>query len=209
MNRRKFGAMALAALGLGVIMFGACHAAEPDARLHLSIIGDRGDAQFHRLIAWYHSGALANRVRYHEITTNTAVYRERYAPNIKGLPTVRVQQPDGVVIYEKSGNDLPASAGALSGEISASILTSQLAPWRQRSGPLRDKLRKCCPLRRQQAEPVEEEEEPVEETVLLPVAPPPPQYPWLPAFVIVCAGLAGLVGGGVWQAVETYQKSQA
>jgi len=209
-REKKWGVMALAALGLGIIMFGACHAAGADARLHLSIVGDQGDAQFHRLVAWYRNGAFAGKVRYHEIATNTAIYHERYAPNIKSLPTVRVQQPDGVVIYEKSGDDLPHLTGALSDDIRASILTSRFTPWRQRSGPLKDKLQKCCPLRRQQAEPEGEgeEEEAEVEPALVPVMPPAPEFPWWQVLIVLGAGCAGVAGGAVWQAVEMYQQSR-
>jgi len=204
--RRRCGVMILAALALGVIMCGACQSAEPeDTRLHISIVGEKSDVQFQQLTAWFENSELARQVRYHKIKAGTAIYRERYAPNINGLPTVRVQQPDGVVIYEAAAEYLPGSAQALDRTLRRSILAGQL-PWRQRFQQFRQR---CCPLNQQQQqeqEPEEELEEELEELVAVPAPPQVPLFPWREVLMILGAGLAGLVGGAVWQAVEMYQE---
>ena len=47
------------------------------------------------------------------VTTDNAIFTERYKPTIKGLPTVRVQDADGNILYEAAGDNLPITAKGL------------------------------------------------------------------------------------------------
>ena len=196
------------ALLVAVMATGVCQAGE-DA-LHISVVGDRSDVQYQQLTAWLRLNDRVQKQKYHEIMTDTVIYKERYAPNVKGLPTVRIQQPDGVVIYEKFGSQLPTTASGLHEDLNIAVLASQVFPWRQNGArPMRDKLKQCCPLRRQQQEAEPEPEETVEGEVGSVIVPPPlPEepYPWWRVLVCALAALGGVLGGAVWQAVEMYQK---
>ena len=65
------------------------------------------------------------------MTTNTNTYKERYAGNVKALPTVRMQKPDGTVMYEASGKNIPMSAAGLNGALANSVTTERILPWRR------------------------------------------------------------------------------
>jgi len=87
-------------------------------------------------------------------------------------------------------------------------LASQIFPWRKNGAhPLRDKLKQCCPLRRQQQEAEPEPEETVEEESVL-VPPPLPEEPYPGWRILICAlaALVGALGGAIWQAVTMYQE---
>lgn len=111
---------------------------------HLSIVGDPGDSQYKTILSWFDIDASLKKLKYQvhfrEIDNNTEIYRARYAPNVKGLPTVRLQKSKGEVVYESHGKYLPISAGGLYGAIANSALTAQgrrsFSPWRiQRTCP--------------------------------------------------------------------------
>jgi len=105
---------------------------------YVSIVGSSRSPSYHRIVGWFstHDGLkdLRSQVHYHQVTSNTATYRERYAPNVKALPTVRVQDGDGAVIYEAAGNELPATAEALYADIADQVCLARgctILPWRK------------------------------------------------------------------------------
>ncbi len=134
---------------------------------HISVVGLGG--HYKRLLGWFDTNAnlksLKAQVKFHQIDKNTPIYRERYATNVSGLPTVRVQKADGTVVYEASDNALPYSAEGLYGAIAGASNQAQgiLRPWRHGGRP-------WLPWRRN----MEEECRPQPRPQPLPQPPPPP-----------------------------------
>ena len=63
---------------------------------YISVVGNANDAAYLRLLVWFDNNAslktLKSKVRFCPVTTCHPMYQERYALNVKGLPTVRVQK---------------------------------------------------------------------------------------------------------------------
>ena len=82
---------------------------------YVSVVGNANDARYNEIVGWFDTNAslkkLKNQVHFCPVTSDTAIYKERYASNVKGLPTVRVQKPDGTVVYEAAGKNIPMTAG--------------------------------------------------------------------------------------------------
>ena len=165
---------------------------------YVSVVGNASDASFRRVLGWFDANAslkgLKNQVHFCPVTTGTAVYQERYAPNVKGLPTVRVQKPDGVVVYEAAGNNLPMTAEGLYGAIAGAVSNAQglrpILPWR------RDMERRCpgpgpCPTPNPQPQPQPDPDpQPIDDGGPPDLDPQPAAQGW-PLW-----GLALLVNGG-------------
>ena len=127
---------------------------------YISVVGNANDTAYLRVLGWFEANpslkGLKNKVHYCPVTTGTPIYQERYAPNMKGLPTVRVQKADGVVVYEAAGSNLPMTAEGLYGAIAGAVSNAQglrpILPWR------RDMERRCpgpgpCPTPNPQPNP--------------------------------------------------------
>ena len=87
------------------------------------------------MLGWFDTGKLKelrDATFFHPITTDDPIYKERYKPNLKGgLPTVRVQDSQGVTLYEES-KDLPLSGEGLYSAIAGAVNGSEaLLPWRR------------------------------------------------------------------------------
>ena len=84
---------------------------------YISVVGDESDARYEEVLGWFDANPklakLKNQVMFCPVTLDMPLYAERYKSNIKGLPTVRMQQADGTVVYEAAGKNLPVTAGAL------------------------------------------------------------------------------------------------
>lgn len=97
---------------------------------YVSIVGNAKDADYRKIIGWFDTNKklkkLKDQVHFMPVTEDTAIYTERYAKNVDGLPTVRVQTGDGVVVYEAAGDNIPMSAEGLNGAIADQVL-----PWRR------------------------------------------------------------------------------
>ncbi|MFZ5833148.1 MAG: hypothetical protein ACOY3P_23930 [Planctomycetota bacterium] len=118
---------------------------QDESKWYVSVVGDATDARYNEIAGWFDTNAslkkLKNQVHFCPVRTSTAIYQQRYAPNVKGLPTVRVQKPDGVVVYEAAGKNLPMTAEGLYGAIAGAVNSAQglrpILPWR------RDMERRC------------------------------------------------------------------
>lgn len=119
----------------------------PDDRnkLYLSVIGAKSDLHYQTVVQWFNEPGwlkeLAKGMHYREITTDTVMYRERYKLNIKGLPTVRVQSPQGIILYEAYGswddnpeniNGIPPSSSRLCWAIKQALGLDQTEHFRFR-----------------------------------------------------------------------------
>jgi hypothetical protein len=166
---------------------------------YISVVGDATNTRYNEVLGWFDSDAslknLRSQVHYCPVTTNTAIYKERYQPNIKGLPTVRMQKADGTVVYEASGTNLPMTAGGLYGAMAEKAQTAQgirpLLPWR------RDMENRCRPGPQPKPQPT-----PVPDDVLPPNdgdapifdQPAEVEFPWL-GLLVPAGFLIGLACG--------------
>jgi len=123
---------------------------------YISVVGNANDTAYTRVLDWFEANVslkgLKNKVHFCPVTAGTPIYQERYAANVKGLPTVRVQKPDGTVVYEASGKNLPMTAEGLYGAIAGAVNTAQgirpILPWRRdRNGAAPDLDRARRPIR--------------------------------------------------------------
>jgi len=91
---------------------------------YISVVGDDKEARYREILSWFDTGRLKDlkrQVHFCVVPRGTAMYQERYADNVKGLPTVRMQKSDGTVVYEMAGVKLPASADELNASMASSV----------------------------------------------------------------------------------------
>ncbi len=105
---------------------------------YISVVGDAKDAQYQTILKWFNENPslrkLKNQVHFNQVTSDTVMYRDRYSMNVKGLPTVRMQNSQGVVIYEAAGRNLPFTSEGLHGALADSVNKVQgrpILPWRR------------------------------------------------------------------------------
>lgn len=117
-----------------------------EARLHLSVVGIVNSADYQRVLSWFEKdetlASLKRSVHFHPVKAGSATYEERYRPNIHGLPTIRLQNGEGGVLYEAWGANLPKTPEALASAIeskTSQLFDPPLLPWRrqmqQKCGP--------------------------------------------------------------------------
>jgi hypothetical protein len=142
---------------------------------YISVVGE-GES-YQRLISWFNSDAslenLKSQVKFKPVDTNSAIYKTRYADNVSGLPTVRMQKADGTVVYEAAGDEIPYTSEALYGALADAANGTQgiLRPWRHGAPPYlpwRKKMEKQC------------QPEPAPCPTPEPVDPPPFVTPFVP-----------------------------
>ena len=96
---------------------------------YVSVVGNATDARYNEIVGWFDTNAslkkLKNQVHFCPVTSDTAIYQARYAANVKGLPTVRMQKPDGTVVYEAAGKNLPMTAAGLNGALAGAVSKAQ------------------------------------------------------------------------------------
>ncbi len=110
-----------------------------EGKWHVSVVGVPGEQRYVNLLAWFESNStlkeLKAGVHFHKIDSTSAAYGTRYKKSIRALPTVRVQKPDGFVVYESSGNNVPESSEGLSYDIAGA---SNMAGWQILRRPIFD-----------------------------------------------------------------------
>lgn len=106
---------------------------------YISVVGD-GDP-YKELLNWFVEDEdlerIKSQVKFRQVEAGTDMYNTRYADNVSGLPTVRMQKPDGTVVYEASGDEIPYTSQALYGALADSANGTQgiLRPWRHGAKP--------------------------------------------------------------------------
>jgi hypothetical protein len=137
---------------------------QDQAKWYVSVVGDDSAT---RVLGWFESNAglkkLKAQVHFKVVKTDTAIFTERYAPNIKALPTIRMQKSDGTVVYEAAGKNIPMTAAGLYGAMADAARSAQdirpLLPWR------RDIDNRCQPRPDPNVEPVDPNVEPADPNV--------------------------------------------
>ena len=109
---------------------------EDGSKWYISIVGEKGNARYAEVLSWFENvpklKKLQDQVQFAAIDTDSDIYTERYRPNVAGLPTVRVQDANGKVVYEAAGNKLPASGESLYNAIArAASGSEEWLPWRR------------------------------------------------------------------------------
>lgn len=107
---------------------------EDGSKWYISVIGIN-DARYQEVLGWFDSGKLnelKSKVHFFPVTKDNPIYA-RYASSIKALPTVRVQDASGAVIYESAGRSIPMSGDGLYAAIANAVSGSgEVLPWRRR-----------------------------------------------------------------------------
>uniref|UniRef100_A0A6M3KWS6 Uncharacterized protein n=1 Tax=viral metagenome TaxID=1070528 RepID=A0A6M3KWS6_9ZZZZ len=162
-------------------------------KMHFSIVGEKGDSQYENVKSLFYSNedlaAFRKGVYFHEVESGTAIYRERYQPNVSGLPTIRLQLPDGVVVYERAGANVPSSVLAMKLELEFACAVGDVS-WR------------CNPWKRCRPQPAPVEPQPEEPPVIEPFVPIEQEQSdnsWLLTLAICLSCVAGAVGGVVYE----------
>jgi hypothetical protein len=168
---------------------------------YISVVGEATDPAYLRTLSWFETDAnlknLKSKVHFCPVTTAHPMYQERYAANVKGLPTVRVQKADGTRVYEAAGKNLPMTADGLYGAIAGAVSTAQglrpILPWR------RDMEGRCpgpCPTPTPNPTP-DPDPQPIDDGGA-PIVDPPADEPWPLwglALLVNVGLLVGLVSG--------------
>ena len=106
---------------------------------YVSVVGDATSPRYREVLGWFNTDSslkkLKSQVHLLPVTTGTAIYKERYQANIKGLPTVRMQKADGTVVYEAAGKNIPMTAAGLYSAMAGASQSAQgllpILPWRR------------------------------------------------------------------------------
>ena len=176
---------------------------------YASVVGDATSVRYQEVLGWFNTDPslkkLKSQVHLIPVKTGTAIYKERYQSNVKGLPTVRMQKADGTVVYEAAGKNIPMTAGGLYGAMASAAQTAQgirpLLPWR------RDMENRCpCPQPTPTPDPVTPPDEPVPDDGGAPIfeQPTPAADPYL--FLAPALVLALVVGLGLGYGKKLYAK---
>jgi hypothetical protein len=168
-------------------------------KFYLSIYGDANDPKFQAVVKWFSTNnelaAFKAQVHFNAVETTSAIYKERYAKTVAKTPCVRVQDAQGVRLYQCSGDGIPLSAEALT----KALNTECLRRWRKNHG---------------QPEPTPD---PTPDTTpdndygggtpnTNPDTPPVDDFPYLLMWVVV--GVA-LIGGGAYGVVGKLRELRA
>ena len=171
---------------------------QDQAKWYVSVVGDANSARYNEILGWFDSNPsltkLKNQVHYCPVATGTAIYKERYAGNVTGLPSVRLQTADGKVIYEAAGKNIPLTAAGLNGALANAVNDAEglrpVLPWR------RDMERRCQPQPHPEPQPQPDPEpQPLDDHGKPDVEPEPVLPSWLLAPLCGAGLLVGLVLG--------------
>lgn len=167
---------------------------------YISVVGPEGERA--EILRWFdaHEGLadLKRQTHFCTPTYGSPIYNERYAGNIEATPTVRLQDAQGVVLYEVAGQEVPQTASGLFDGLRNAIRGKQrLLPWRR-------KMEEQC---KPQTQP-EPEPEPV--APFEPKAGPPkieePESAGVPIALVILACVIAVIGGATGGVVVAYKK---
>jgi hypothetical protein len=112
---------------------------QDQSKLHVSVVGIVNNAEYQRVLSWFNNdqdlAALRKATHFHAVNAGSAIYDARYKANIKGLPTVRLQDARGEILYESHGSGIPRSPSALCDAIESKtgqVFNPPLLPWRRK-----------------------------------------------------------------------------
>ena len=111
---------------------------QDEGKWYISVVGNQSDARYTEVLGWFDTNLslkkLKDQVHFCPIEITTVIYKERYESNVKGLPTVRLQDSQGGVRYESCGVNLPFTADGLYSALANGVNKTQrgyILPYRQ------------------------------------------------------------------------------
>ena len=164
---------------------------------YVSVVGNANDARYDEILGWFDSNPnlakLKDQVHFCPVASDTAIYKERYSANVKGLPTVRMQKSDGTVVYEAAGKNLPMTAAGLNGALAGAVSDSQglrpILPWRRDTDNRLNDLERPKPQPQPQPDP---EPQPIDDGGTPTVEPDAALPDWLLAPICGAGFVVGL-----------------
>ncbi len=118
---------------------------------YISVIGDARNAQYNGILRRFNRDknlrSLKVQVHFWAVPTTSPAYKARYEKNTKVLPTIRVQESDGNVVWEASAKGIPLTANGLYVAIKDSSLKAMaILPWRRNGTvlPWRGQMENKC-----------------------------------------------------------------
>lgn len=103
---------------------------QDSGKWYVSVVGDPQDARYREVLNWFESGSLLNlrnSVHFNAVTSDSAIFAERYAANTPSLPMVRLQNSQGVVYSQVCSSDIPMTAQSLNSLISQDVASGPKA----------------------------------------------------------------------------------
>ncbi len=175
---------------------------------YLSLFGDTNDPMFQELKAWVDTNeglaSLKRQTHYNEYTTDQVRYN-RYAESMPGLPCIRIQSGQGVIISEFWNSYIPMTSEALfqaiCGDISDKTSWGRLRRRRDRCKPSPEPNPEPQPQPQPQPLPIGPPDLPIGPPVLVQPEPEPKEtgFPWF------LTALSALLGGS-FGFVQSYKK---
>lgn len=180
----------------------------------ISIVGNPGNPVYDRVAGWFNTDlqlkSLKDQVRFCVVHGGTPIFNARYRDNVAGLPTIRMQEADGRVVYEAWGSRIPKTSDMLYLEISTKVceLTRPFLPWRR-------EIERRCPERQpDNASPVapapvpdlDPEPQPIDDGGPPKVDQSSVMSNALILLLLVACAIAGAAAGVVIQWKKTYSK---
>lgn len=76
---------------------------------YVTVMGVQGEPKYEACKMAFTANMRVN-VHYSEMNTESGMFKNRYAATVPALPCVRVQSPDGTVLFQKSGPSLDVAS---------------------------------------------------------------------------------------------------
>lgn len=106
---------------------------EDGDKWYLSVVGE--GPEYQKILNWFKKGelkTLKSQVHFCQVTPKSPLW-SRYKNNIKGMPTVRLQDAQGYVIYEVAADNIPTTATGLHMAMATTVSAKEILPWRRRN----------------------------------------------------------------------------
>jgi hypothetical protein len=105
---------------------------QDQGKLFTTVIGQANDPQVQQMLRWFDQNPELNRIKqtshFHFLSSESVMFKSRYDATTGDVPCLRIQQPDGTVIYQCSRRNLPLSPEALANSISTTCLRRNVQP---------------------------------------------------------------------------------
>ena len=118
---------------------------------YISVIGNPDDARYESILRRFDRDknlkALKSQVHFWIVPSNGDAFKERYQKNTKVLPTIRMQESGGRVVWEASAGNIPITAKGLYNAMrTSSAKALAILPWRRNGTvlPWRNQMEQKC-----------------------------------------------------------------
>ncbi len=173
---------------------------------YLTVVGDSDAGRYGEVRGWFdsheHLQKLKRGTHFNAITTDSVMYRDRYAKHFREAPCVRLQSADGKVLFQVSGTNIPMTADALNKAIHAELLRR-----RNRCDPHRNCRPRPAPTPTPVPEPTpldDPQPQPLDTAPLDTVVDEQPESDLPPWWLLALLFAAGTSAGVVQKWRETY-----